>query len=67
MGSSPKKLLDQVREAIRIKHYSYRTEKTYMERRLLIPRAEGGTCSRIAGAGFAEGEPLFLCCCSFCA
>ncbi len=27
----PKKLLDQVREAIRLKHYSYRTEETYVQ------------------------------------
>lgn len=27
----PKKLLDQVREALRTKHYSYRTEKTYVD------------------------------------
>ncbi|MEM9090952.1 MAG: integron integrase [Cyanobacteria bacterium P01_F01_bin.53] len=27
----PKKLLDQVREAIRVKHYSYRTEETYVQ------------------------------------
>lgn len=26
-----KKLLDQVREIIRAKHYSYRTEQTYVE------------------------------------
>ena len=26
----PKKLLDQLRDAIRIKHYSYSTEKTYV-------------------------------------
>ncbi len=26
----PKKLLDQLRDAIRIKHYSYATEKTYV-------------------------------------
>lgn len=26
----PKKLLDQVREAIRVKHYSYRTEESYV-------------------------------------
>lgn len=31
MGSSrPKKLLDQVREAIRLEHYSYRIEETYV-------------------------------------
>ncbi|MEB3210007.1 MAG: phage integrase N-terminal SAM-like domain-containing protein [Leptolyngbyaceae bacterium] len=28
--SRPKKLLDQVRDAIRLKHYSYRTEQTYV-------------------------------------
>jgi hypothetical protein len=26
-----KKLLDQVRDAIRLKHYSYRTEETYVQ------------------------------------
>jgi hypothetical protein len=31
MAASPKKLLDQVREAIRIKHYSCRTEQTYVQ------------------------------------
>jgi integron integrase len=31
METKPKKLLDQVREAIRTKHYSYRTEQTYVE------------------------------------
>jgi hypothetical protein len=30
MESRPRKLLDQVRDAIRLKHYSYRTEQTYM-------------------------------------
>jgi site-specific recombinase XerD len=30
MESRPKKLLDQVREAIRLKHYSYRTEQNYV-------------------------------------
>jgi integron integrase len=29
--SSGKKLLDQVRETLRVKHYSYRTEKTYVD------------------------------------
>jgi integron integrase len=29
-SSKPKKLLDQLRHAIRIKHYSYSTEKTYV-------------------------------------
>ena len=27
----PKKRLDQVRDAIRLKHYSYRTEQTYVQ------------------------------------
>ena len=31
MASRPLKLLDQVREAIRLKHYSYRTEESYMQ------------------------------------
>jgi len=31
MEEQPKKLLDQVRDAIRTKHYSYRTEQTYVE------------------------------------
>ncbi|WP_431193589.1 phage integrase N-terminal SAM-like domain-containing protein [Trichocoleus desertorum] len=30
MESQPRKLLDQVRDVIRMKHYSYRTEKSYV-------------------------------------
>lgn len=30
MAQQPKKLLDQVRDAIRRKHYAYRTEETYV-------------------------------------
>lgn len=30
MTQRPKKLLDQVRDAIRLKHYAYSTEKTYV-------------------------------------
>lgn len=30
MESRPRKLLDQVRDAIRLKRYSYRTEQTYV-------------------------------------
>jgi hypothetical protein len=26
----PKKLLDRVRDVLRVKHYAYRTEKTYI-------------------------------------
>ncbi len=29
-SSKPKKLLDQLRDVIRLKHYSYSTEKTYV-------------------------------------
>jgi hypothetical protein len=31
MYEKPKKLLDQVRETMRIKHYSYRTEQSYAD------------------------------------
>ena len=31
MKNPPKKLLDRVRETLRLKHYSYRTEKTYVQ------------------------------------
>ncbi|NJL53896.1 integron integrase [bacterium] len=31
MQPPPKKLLDRVRDAIRVKHYSYRTEQTYVQ------------------------------------
>jgi Phage integrase, N-terminal SAM-like domain len=31
MEAPPQKLLDQVRNAIRLKHYSYRTEETYVQ------------------------------------
>ena len=31
MQQRPKKLLDQVREAIQLRHYSYRTEETYVQ------------------------------------
>ena len=30
MTQQPKRLLDQVRDAIRLKHYAYSTEKTYV-------------------------------------
>ena len=30
-GSKPRKLLDQVSEALRTKHYAYRTEQTYID------------------------------------
>ena len=31
MAQKPKKLLDQVRDAVRLKHYAYRTEQTYVD------------------------------------
>jgi integron integrase len=31
MNQKPKKLLDQVHDALRIKHYSYRTEQSYLD------------------------------------
>lgn len=31
MQQRPKKLLDQVRDVIQLKHYSYRTEETYVQ------------------------------------
>lgn len=30
MSKPPKKLLEQVRDVIRLKHYSYKTEKSYV-------------------------------------
>ncbi|WP_244913302.1 hypothetical protein [Phormidesmis priestleyi] len=30
MEPRPKKLLDQLRDTIRLKHYAYRTEETYV-------------------------------------
>lgn len=32
LSPRPRKLLDQVRDAVRVKHYSYSTEKTYVYR-----------------------------------
>ena len=31
LSKPPKKLLDRVRDALRTKHYSYRTEQTYID------------------------------------
>jgi site-specific recombinase XerD len=49
--SQGKKLLDQVRDSLRVKHYSYRTEQTYVEwiKRFILfhgkrhPREMGGS------------------------
>ena len=37
MAQKPKKLLDQVRDALRLKHYAYRTEQSYVEGQALYP------------------------------
>jgi hypothetical protein len=50
METRPRKLLDQVRDIIRVKHYSYRTEESYVYwiRRYILfhqkrhPREMGG-------------------------
>jgi hypothetical protein len=42
MEKRPKKLLVQVREALRLKHYSLRTEESYLtwiKRYILLPQA----------------------------
>ena len=31
MNQKPEKLLDQVRDALRLKHYAYRTEQSYVD------------------------------------
>lgn len=36
MEPRPKKLLDQLREVIRLKHYAYRTEETALQNRGMI-------------------------------
>jgi len=51
MESLPEKLLDQVRDTLRLKHYAYRTEETYVQwiRRYILfhnkrhPREMGNT------------------------
>jgi hypothetical protein len=41
MGDRPKKLLDQVRDRIRLKHYSIRTEKSYLSWKSLFAKCSG--------------------------
>ncbi len=56
MQRRPKRLLDQVRDAIRLKHYAASTEKTYVnwiKRYILFhgkrhPREMGGVESRLS-------------------
>jgi integron integrase len=55
----PKKLLDQLRDAIRIKHYSYSTEKTYIhwaKRYILFHKAKQGFACHPAEMGAPEIE-----------
>ena len=40
MAQKPKKLLDQVRDAVRLKHYAYRTEQSYIEGVALYPLSQ---------------------------
>ncbi len=56
---NPKKLLDQLRDAIRIKHYSYPTEKTYVhwvKRYILFHKAKQGFARHPAEMGTPEIE-----------
>jgi len=58
-SSKPKKLLDQLRDAIRIKHYSYSTEKTYVhwaKRYILFYKAKQGFARHPAEMGSPEIE-----------
>src|SRR5437660_7709478 len=57
-GSKPKKLLDQKRDVLRLKHYSLRTERSYCDwiercddlRRIAMPRGSAfGSLSGISG------------------
>jgi site-specific recombinase XerD len=61
-SSKPKKLLDQLRDAIRIKHYSYSTEKTYVhwvKRYIHFHKAKQGFARHPAEMGATEIE-VFL-------
>jgi hypothetical protein len=55
-GTRAPRLLDQVREAIRTKHYSFRTEKAYVGwiRRFIV---FNGTASGRAGRGGGRAVP----------
>ncbi|MBI1924921.1 phage integrase N-terminal SAM-like domain-containing protein [Candidatus Poribacteria bacterium] len=58
MNTQPKKLLDQVREAIQLKHDSIRTEEAYVawiKRYILFhPQLSEAKSRSIGGGGFAE-------------
>jgi hypothetical protein len=61
-----KRLLDRVREAIRLKHYSYRTEETYIRNLAIFDNAateedvaivpDGSLSRRDAKLGFVENQ-----------
>jgi hypothetical protein len=51
MDSRPKKLLDQVRETIQLKHYSSRTEETYIDWIKRYPRPQPRRPGRAQPAG----------------
>ncbi len=57
MEPAPKKLLDQVRDALRLKHYSIRTETSYVDwirRYILFHRTEQGSVRHPSEMGSAE-------------
>jgi Phage integrase, N-terminal SAM-like domain len=55
----PKKLLDQVRDALRVKHYSYRTEESYVQwiRSYILFHIDAP--NRIDGWGFLDLRRTF--------
>ena len=57
MQSPPKKLLDQVRDVIRLKHYAHRTEETYVQwiRRYIL--FHNALCSELR---FSKGDRFSL-------
>ena len=65
----PKKLLDQVRDAIRLKHYSYRTGQAYVgwiKRYIVLPAASfrfrlaTGTLALAGGSGHRGPQRTYL-------
>jgi hypothetical protein len=50
----PKKLLDQISEAMRLKHYAYRTEETYILIALLRLTRSDRTIKILSFLGYAD-------------
>ena len=57
MQTPAKKLLDQVRDTIRVKHYSYRTEETYMQWIRRYEHAKQKTVPMCFKRGHRESNP----------